>query len=59
MCVDADSPCSEFDHGSPLHIAARNLSIDSARVLLQNEADPQSRDINGKTPLGSLDTKES
>jgi len=54
LFVDVDSPCSEFDHGSPLHIAARNLAVESARVLLLNEADPFSRDFNGKTPLGKV-----
>lgn len=50
--ADVDSPCSEFDHGSPLHIAVRNLCFDSAQILIANEADPHAGDMNGKTPIG-------
>jgi len=53
LCVvDVDSPCSEFDGGTPLHIAAQNLAIESAKVLLANAAYPFAVDLNGKLPLG-------
>jgi len=50
--VDVDSPCSEFDGGTPLHIAARNLALETAKVLLANGAYPFTADLNGKLPLG-------
>lgn len=53
MClVDVDSPCSEFDGGTPLHIAAQNLSLETAKVLLANGAYPFTVDLNDKLPLG-------
>jgi len=50
--VDVDSPCSEFDGGTPLHIAARNLSLETAKVLLANGSYPFAVDLNGRMPLG-------
>ena len=50
-----DSPCSEFDGGTPLHIAAQNLALDTAKVLLANGAYPFAVDLNGKLALGKLD----
>jgi len=50
--VDVDSPCSEFDGGTPLHIAAQNLAVETAKVLLANAAYPFAVDFNGKQPLG-------
>ena len=47
-----DSPCSEFDGGTPLHIAAQNLALEAAKVLLANGAYPFAVDRNGKQPLG-------
>jgi len=53
MCItDVDSSCSEFDGGTPLHIAAQNLALETARVLLANGAYPFAVDRNGKLPLG-------
>lgn len=51
---DVDSPCSEFDHGSPLHIAAANLAVDSAKELLLHGANPHAKDDLGRSPLGKL-----
>jgi len=50
--VDVDSPCSEFAGGTPLHIAAQNLAVDTAKVLLSSAAYPFAVDFNGKQPLG-------
>jgi len=50
--VDVDSPCSEFEGGTPLHIAAQNLALDTAKVLLANGAYPFAVDVNDKQPLG-------
>ena len=54
--VDVDSPCSEFDGGTPLHIAAQNLALNTAKVLLANGAYPFIVDLNGKLPLGKTYT---
>jgi len=51
--VDVDSPCSEFDGGTPLHVAAQNLAVDTARVLLANAAYPFAVDFSGRQPLGT------
>ena len=50
--VDVESKCTEFEHGTPLHVAAANLAFDSATVLLQFQANPQERDSLGRTPAG-------
>lgn len=52
MFVDIDSPCEQSDHGTPLHITATNLGVNSAKVLLQNGADPHATDDLGRTPCG-------
>ncbi|KAJ8306320.1 hypothetical protein KUTeg_016865 [Tegillarca granosa] len=49
--LDIDSLCSEFDHGSALHIAASNLAYEAVKVLLQNGANPLLRDNKGRIPL--------
>jgi CAP-Gly domain-containing linker protein 3/4 len=52
FAADVDTRCAEFDHGTPLHIAASNLAYDSAQVLLQHGANPLIRDGLNRTPLG-------
>jgi CAP-Gly domain-containing linker protein 3/4 len=54
LVLDIDSPCSEFDNGTPLHIAARNLAVDSASILLLHGAYPHAKDSLGKMPIGTL-----
>ena len=55
LCVvDVDSLCSEFDAGSPLHIAAANLAYESGKVLLNNGANPHIKDDLGRLPIGEL-----
>ena len=34
-----------------LHLAARFSRADAAKKLLDNEADPNARDLHGRTPL--------
>ena len=51
MSADVDTRCAEFDHGTPLHIAACNLALDSAQVLLLHGANPLIRDGLNRTPL--------
>ena len=52
LFLDVDSPCTEFEHGTPLHIAASNLACEAAAILLQHGANPRIKDDLGRTPLG-------
>ncbi|XP_074640389.1 CAP-Gly domain-containing linker protein 4-like isoform X2 [Tubulanus polymorphus] len=53
-CVDIESVCTEFDHGTPLHIAAINLALEAAKCLIQNGANPLCKDGYGRTALECL-----
>ncbi|ELU18914.1 hypothetical protein CAPTEDRAFT_180238 [Capitella teleta] len=55
---DVDTRCAEFDHGTPLHIAACNLAYDSAQVLLEHGANPLIRDGLNRTPLDCIPDPE-
>ena len=46
-----DDPCRDFDGGTPLHIAASNMCLDSAKVLLKNGANILLKDDLNRTPL--------
>ena len=46
-----DDPCRDFDGGTPLHIAASNLCLDSAKILLKNGANILLKDDSDRTPL--------
>ncbi|XP_046583518.1 CAP-Gly domain-containing linker protein 4-like isoform X1 [Haliotis rubra] len=48
--LDIDSTCSEFEHGTALHIAASNLAHEAVKVLLHNGADPRLKDDLGNMP---------
>lgn len=50
--VDINSPCREFEGGSPMHIAATNLCTEAVKVLLEHNADVTLKDYAGRTPLG-------
>ncbi|XP_035829126.1 CAP-Gly domain-containing linker protein 3 [Aplysia californica] len=52
--LDIDSTCSEFEHGSALHIAASNLALEACKLLLQNGANPSLKDDLGRTPLDCI-----
>ena len=54
--ADVDNPCSEFDHGTPLHIAASNLAYEATKILVQNGADTTLKDDLGRSPAGKYDT---
>lgn len=49
---DIDSICSEFEHGTALHIAASNLAHEACKILLQNGANPSLKDDLGRMPVG-------
>ncbi|XP_077973897.1 CAP-Gly domain-containing linker protein 3-like isoform X2 [Styela clava] len=46
-----NSLCSEFEFGSALHIAAMNLSVNAAEILLKHGADINLKDDLGRIPL--------
>lgn len=52
--IDIDSPCNEYENGSALHIAAHNLAVNSARVLVEFGANTKLKDNLGRTPLGNF-----
>ncbi|XP_059153165.1 CAP-Gly domain-containing linker protein 3-like isoform X2 [Physella acuta] len=49
--LDIDSTCSEFEHGTALHIAASNLAHEACKILLQNGANPSLKDDLGRMPV--------
>lgn len=49
--LDIDSTCSEFEHGTALHIAASNLAHGAIKVLVQNGANPGLKDDLGRIPI--------
>lgn len=52
--LDINRPCSDFENGTALHIAASNLCLDGASVLLEFNANPAVRDDLGRTPAECL-----
>ncbi len=52
QAIDIDSPCNEYENGSALHIAAHNLAVNSALVLVEFGANTKLKDNLGRTPLG-------
>lgn len=46
--------CTDFDSGSPLHIAASNLCLESLRILLSHGANPFIRNNLMRTPLDCI-----
>ncbi|KAK7099935.1 CAP-Gly domain-containing linker protein 3-like isoform X2 [Littorina saxatilis] len=52
--LDIDSTCSEFEHGTALHIAASNLAHEAIKVLVQNGANPGLKDDLGRIPIDSV-----
>lgn len=49
-----NQPPSNGNGSSPLHYACRAGCLESVRYLLSHGADPDRRDINGRTPLHAL-----
>jgi hypothetical protein len=47
-----NSTCSDFNHGSALHIAASNLCLGAAKCLLEHGANPALRVLSpGPSPI--------
>ncbi|UYV73088.1 CLIP1 [Cordylochernes scorpioides] len=49
--TEVDSPCRDFENGSPLHIAATNLCTEAAKFLVEHGASTGLRDDLGRVPL--------
>nr|DBA20672.1 TPA: hypothetical protein GDO54_017431 [Pyxicephalus adspersus] len=45
-----NSTCSDFNHGTALHIAASNLCLGAVKCLLEHGANPSVRNSNGQVP---------
>ncbi|KAM8954307.1 CAP-Gly domain-containing linker protein 3 isoform 1-T1 [Pelodytes ibericus] len=45
-----NSTCSDFSHGTALHIAASNLCLGSVKCLLEHGANPSVRNSKGQAP---------
>ena len=56
--LDVDSCCVEYENGSALHIAAANLSLSAARVLLKFGANTESTDDLGRKPRECVPDEE-
>lgn len=50
-CEFIDDICRDFDGGTPLHIAASNGCLETAKVLLAHGANVLLKDSLGRTPL--------
>lgn len=46
-----DDQCRDFDGGTPLHIAAANMCLESTKILLNNGANILLKDDLNRTPL--------
>ncbi len=56
--VGVDATCSEYEGGTALHIAAANLSVEAARVLLSFGADTEATDLLARTPVDCIPDAE-
>ncbi|XP_069055244.1 CAP-Gly domain-containing linker protein 4 isoform X2 [Lepisosteus oculatus] len=48
---EVDATCSDFNFGTPLHIAASNLCVSAVRCLLELGANPAFRNERGQCPV--------
>ena len=56
--VDVDVTCQEYENGTSLHIAATNLSLEAAKVLIAFDSDPQSKDELARMPIDCIPDEE-
>ncbi|KAK6470655.1 CAP-Gly domain-containing linker protein 3-like isoform X2 [Huso huso] len=50
LCAVLNSTCSDFHHGTSLHIAASNLCLGAVKCLLEHGANPTVRNSKGQGP---------
>ncbi|XP_059841666.1 CAP-Gly domain-containing linker protein 4-like isoform X5 [Hypanus sabinus] len=48
---EVDATCSDFNFGTPLHIAASNLCLSAVKCLLEHGANPVFRNDKGEMPV--------
>ncbi len=56
--TDVDSTCGEYENGTALHIAAANLSLEAAKILLSFGADRQMQDDLARRPIDCIPEPE-
>ena len=56
--VDVDITCQEYENGTALHIAASNLSLEAAKVLIGFDSDPHLKDELARTPIDCIPDEE-
>ena len=52
--TDVDTTCTEYENGTALHIAAANLGVSAARILLNFGADSNMTDDLARKPLDCI-----
>ena len=52
--MDVDITCQEYENGTSLHIAAANLSLEAAKVLIAFDSDPQLKDELARMPIDCI-----
>ena len=52
--TDVDTTCAEYENGTALHIAAANLGVSAARILLNFGADSNLTDDLARKPLDCI-----
>ena len=56
--IDVDTICGEYENGTSLHIAAANLSVEAARILLSFGADKDLLDDLARKPVDCVPDPE-
>ena len=52
--IDVDISCQEYENGTALHIAAANLSLEAAKVLIGFDSDKQLKDELARMPIDCI-----
>ena len=50
--------CQEYENGTSLHIAAANLSLEAAKVLIGFDSDTQLKDELARMPIDCIPDEE-
>ena len=56
--MDVDITCQGYEEGTALHIAATNLSLEAAKVLIAFGSDPNLKDDLARTPIDCIPDEE-
>ena len=52
--MDVDITCQEYENGTSLHIAAANLSLEAAKVLIGFDSDTLLKDELARMPIDCI-----